>query len=436
MKKILSIALVLLMAVALVTGCNSSQPASTSGNAPAGNEPAGNAPASNEPAGNAPAGNEPAGNAPAGNEPAGSAPAASGVPVLNADATKRAQEAYAFIDDLHQKAAGYDPMAAKYHYRLNTHEPATSAPSVMCYAWSDAVLAATDGDVYIEIGPSNAFCAGGTMEALNELIAGSFEFVFTLPCYFKNYMPLSLVMQNPALMTPNITVGAYAMWELYKNSPEIQKEYANNGETLFLWVNNPSPLSYKGNAEISDVSQIKGNIRGNNGPAQMFIEEVGADIYSCGITDVYTNVSTGVIDYLITDWHGIYSFNLYDTGVLNNYLDVNIGCSDFLLMGNDAAWAEIVKNGYGDTIKSVSGDYLLNLVGIFEDFEAKGRSSAIDNGGTIYLPSAALQAQLDTAYKNVAQRWISENGPSAQGIYDQAAALVKEYSAMYKSLTD
>ena len=435
MKKILSIALVLLMAVALVTGCNSNQPANTSAGAstaPAGETstaPAGNA--STAPAGNAstaPAGD--ASTAPAGNEPA------SGAPVLNADAAKRAQEAYAFIDDLHQKAAGYDPLAAKYHYRLNTHEPATSAPSVMCYAWSDAVLAATDGDVYIEIGPSNAFCAGGTMEALNELISGSFEFVFTLPCYFKNYMPLSLVMQNPALKTPNITVGAYAMWDLFKNSPEIQKEYANNGETLFLWVNNPSPLSNKGSSQIADISEIHGNIRGNNGPAQMFIEEVGASIYSCGITDVYTNVSTGVIDYLITDWHGIYSFNLYDTGVLNNYLDVNIGCSDFLLMGNSDAWAEIVKNGYGDTIKAVSGDYLLNLVGIFEDFEAKARSSAIENGGTIYLPSATLQAQLDTAFENVAQRWISENGPSAKGIYDQAVALVNQYSATYKSLTD
>ena len=412
MKKVISIVMVLLMVVALVTGCNSNTPA----------------PASNAPA---PANNSPA---PADNSPAPATPA--GIPILNADATKRYEEAYAFIDSITKEAEAYDPSAAKYHYRLNTHEPATSAPSVLCYAWSDAVLAATGGDVYIEIGPSNAFCSGGTMEALNELIAGSFDFVFTLPCYFKGYMPLSLVMQNPSLRIGNVTVGSYAMWELYKSSPEIQQEYANNGETLFLWVNNPSPLSYKGSAQLSDISEVKGNIRGNNGPAQMFIEEVGASIYSCGITDVYTNVSTGVIDYLITDWHGIYSFNLYDTGVLNNYLDVNIGCSDFLLMGNSNTWAEIEKNGYADAIKSVSGDYLYNIIGIFESYEANGRSSAVANGGTIYMPSATLQAQMDTAFDNVAQRWISENGPSAQAIYDKSVALVKEYSAIYKSLTD
>jgi TRAP-type C4-dicarboxylate transport system substrate-binding protein len=244
-------------------------------------------------------------------------------------------------------------------------------------------------------------------------------------------MPLTLAVQNPGLGIKNATVAANVMWELYKNNPEIQAEYADDGEALFVWANNPSPLSYKGTAEISDISEIKGNIRGNNGPAQIFITQVGASVLGCPIGDVYTNVSTGVMDYLITDWHGIASFSLYDEGVLNYYLDTNIGCSAYTLMANDGVWAEIERNGYADAIKSVSGDYLLNMVGIWEAYEARGRELAQSTGGAIYLPNSTLNGQLEEVYAAVGEQWISDTGGSAQQVYDQAAALVEKYSALY-----
>jgi TRAP-type C4-dicarboxylate transport system substrate-binding protein len=351
---------------------------------------------------------------------------------LNADAAKRAEEAYAFIADLRQQASAYNASDADHRYILNNHDPAASAVGEFLTAWSDAVLVATEGKVYIEVGHSNAFSTGGTMQTLDEMISGSIDFDFTLPCYFKNYMPLTLAIQNAGLGIKNATVAANAMWELYKTNSDVQTEYADDGEVLFVWANNPSPLSYKGTAEITDVSDIKGNIRGNNGPAQMFITQVGASVYSCPIGDVYTNVSTGVMDYLITDWHGIASFSLYDEGVLNHYLDTNIGCSAYTLMANDGIWAEIERNGYADAIKSVSGDYLLNLVGIWEDYEAKGRDLAQSTGGDIYAPNSTLAGQLEEAYEAVTEQWISETGGSARQVYDQTAGLVEKYAAIYK----
>jgi TRAP-type C4-dicarboxylate transport system substrate-binding protein len=357
--------------------------------------------------------------------------AISGVPQLNSDASKRAADAYAFIADLKQKASAYNPSAAKHRYILNCHDPAASAAGEFLFAWSNAVLVATKGQVYIEVGVSNAFSTGGTMSTLDEMISGSIDFDWTLPCYFKGYMPLTLAIQNPALGINNATVGSYAMWELYKSNADIQAEFKKSGHTLFVWANNPSPLSYKGSAEISDISMIKGNTRGNNGPAQMFITEVGASIFGCPIGDVYTNVSTGVIDYLITDWHGIASFNLYDNGVLNYYLDTNIGCSAYCLMVNDAIWDQIQKNGFAEAIESVSGDYLLNFVGIWEAYEAKAREGAKANSGVIYAPALILDRQLRMAYEAVAKQWVSTTGGSAQQVYDKAVELVKKYNAIY-----
>jgi TRAP-type C4-dicarboxylate transport system substrate-binding protein len=397
----------------LVSGCGGSGTATTTTTAP----PTTAAPTNTQP---------PDTTAPA----ASAAPA--GVPTLNADAAKRAEEAYAFIADLRQKASAYSTSAADYRYILNNHDPAASAVGEFLAAWSDAVLVATEGKVFIEVGHSNSFSTSGTMATLDEMISGSIDFDFTLPCYFKGYMPLTLAIQNAGLGIKNATVAASAMWELYKTNADIQAEYADDGEVMFVWANNPSPLSYKGTAEINDISDIKGNIRGNNGPAQMFITQVGASIFGCPIGEVYTNVSTGVMDYLITDWHGIASFSLYDDGVLNHYLDTNIGCSAYTLMANEDVWAQIEANGYADAIKSVSGDYLLNLVGIWEAYEANGRDLARSTGGDIYAPNSTLAGQLDGVYEAVAKQWVSETGGSAQQVYDQTAGLVEKYAAMYK----
>ena len=419
MKKILSVALVIIMLVLGITGCGGNTTDSESPASPPANQGQESA---SPPASQAQESSPQESAAP---------PAAAGVPELNRSAAVRAEDAYAFIADLERQAAAYDRNAAQYRYTLNCQDPDGSAPATFLYAWSDAVLIATEGAVNIEVGVSNAFCAGGAMEALNDTKAGLIDFVFTLPCYYRGYMPLCLAIQNPSLGTMNSTVGSYAMWELYKSMPAIQREFAEQGETLFVWANNPSPLSYKGTAEITSTSDIRGNVRGNNGPAQLFITEVGASVFGCPIGEVYPNVQNGVLDFLITDWHAIASFKLADPGVLNYYLDTNVGCSAYTLIGNADTWRKIEQDGFADAIKSVSGDYFLNFVGIWESYEARGRQDAIDNGGTIFAPSAALASDLQTAYENVAIAWVAENGSDAQAVYDKAVELVNHYNGLY-----
>ena len=96
---------------------------------------------------------------------------------------------------------------------------------------------------------------------------------------------------------------------------------------------------------------------------------------------MYTNVSTGVINYLITDWHGIASFNLYDEGELNYYVDTNIGCSAYCLMANSNVWAGL-SDDLKAKIESVSGrapDYV--HIGDFS-FAVGGQSAEIKDTST------------------------------------------------------
>jgi len=390
--------------------------------------------------GAAPAADAPAAEAPAGEEAA--APA--GLPVkddfaagpawsVDTEPTKDNgpwAQSYAVIDALAEQAKAFDGVAAKYTFSLACHDPAESAPGEFLTAWANAVTIATEGAVDFNIGWSDSM--SGTMASLDDMKSGTIDFDWTLPCYFKGYMPLTNVIQNPGLGIKNGTVGSYAMWELYTTNPEIQAEFADDGELLFVWANCTSPLSYKGAAEITDISEVTGNIRANNGPAQLFVNEVGASVFGCPIGDVYSNVQNSIINFLVTDWHGIKSFALSDVGVLNYYVDTNIGCSAYALMANSAIWSSIDADTQAK-IKSASGDYLLNLVDIWNFWEAAGRYGAVANGGDIYAPSEALEAQFQAAYENVAASWIAEQADPAvaQRIYDQAKSLVDQYNAEF-----
>lgn len=337
-------------------------------------------------------------------------------------------QSYEVIAALREQAAAYDTVTPKYTFTLACHDPLASAPGEFLSAWADAVSIATEGAVDFNIGFGGAH--SGTMQSLDDMVSGTVDFDWTLPCYFSAYMPLANVIQNPALDIKNATAGSYAMWDLYKENENLQAQAAEVGELLFIWTNCTSPLSYKGNAEINSVSEITGNIRANAGPAQGFVTAVGANVKGCPIGEVYNNVSSGVINYLVTDWHGIKSFQLNE--VLNHYVDTNIGCSAYVLMANKDAW-NLMDADLQTAIKSVSGDYLLNLVSIWDYWEAAGRYAALEKGGDIFTPSTELKSELDANYAVVAENWINseDDTTAAQAIYDQADELVKKYNAEF-----
>ena len=339
-------------------------------------------------------------------------------------------QTYALYTELARRAGEYQNVKPRREFTLAVHDPAESGPGQIMTAWANAVAVASDGSVRINVGYSGVFSSA--MSSVDDMKQGTIDFVWTLPCYFKGYFPLTNVIQNPGLQIANGVSGSYAMWELYKSEPELRSEYEDDGIALFVCANCTSPLSYKGSAELDSIAEISGNIRGNNGPAQLFVQDVGANVFSCPIGEVYNDIKNGIINYLITDWNGIDSFALSDPGVLNYYLDTNIGCSAFALIANPDIWASIDEDLKG-CILSASGDYMLNFMDIWNYWEAMGRYNAASNGGSIYAPSEAVAGQLSEVYADVAERWISaqEDSDVARSLYERAGELVEKYNAVY-----
>ena len=335
-------------------------------------------------------------------------------------------QSFAVFDSLKEKAAYYEKrVSPEYTFSLAVHDPENSGPAQIAATWANAVAVSTQGKIKINVGFSGTL--SGAMTSLDDMKQGLIDFVWTLPCYFKGYMPLTNVIQNPALALPSGSAASKAMWELYQQSDALQKEYQDDGVALFVCANCTSPISYKGDHEIKSISEIHGNIRSNNGPAQLFVNTINASVFSCPIGEVYNNIQHGIIDYLITDWNGIDSFSLSDKGVLNYYIDTNIGCSAFAMLANNDIWNILDEDLKNDILKA-SGDYMLNAVGIWDYWEALGRYNAVTRGGNIFKP--AFDKELSSAYEEVAKKWIaSQKDPAlAQKLYDKAT----EISAKYK----
>lgn len=336
----------------------------------------------------------------------------------------------AVFDALAEQAEAYDEVKPERTFSLAVHDPINSGPAQIATGWANAVTVATQGRVKINVGYSGTL--SGATSSLDDMKQGLIDFVWTLPCYFKGYLPLTNVIQNPSLNICNGTAASYAMWELYNSSPEIQAEAADDGVLLFTCANCTSPLSYKGTSEIQSTDEIFGNIRANNGPAQIFVTAAGANVFSCPIGEVYNNIQHGIIDYLVTDWNGIDSFALSDPGVLNYYLNTNVGCSVFVLLANRDIWNTIDAKLQA-AILSASGDYMLNLVSIWDYWEALGRYHALANGGDIFSPSESLNEELNALYAQTAQTWISQQADPeiARQVYGQAEQFVAKYNEKY-----
>lgn len=325
---------------------------------------------------------------------------------------------------LEEQARAFSDVKPQRVFSLACHDPEESGPAQLMIGFANAVTVSTQGQVKINIGLSGSLSAATS--SMDDMKQGLIDFVWTLPCYFKGYMPLCNVIQNPSLALPSGSAASMVMWELYKSSPELQKEVEKNGVLLFACANCTSPLSCKGERPIQSLSEIHGNIRANNGPAQLFVEEAGGTVFSCPIGEVYNNIQHGIINYLITDWNGIDSFQLSDPGVLNHYLDTNIGCSVFTLLANADIWDSISPE-LQDGILAASGDYLLNLVGIWDYWESVGRYHAIERGGSIDSPSESLERELSSLYEKIAETWISQQSDpeTARILYEKAKELAE-----------
>jgi TRAP-type C4-dicarboxylate transport system substrate-binding protein len=313
-----------------------------------------------------------------------------------------------------------------YSLKVTQHDPATSATGQFLEDLASRVEKASDGRIDVEVFHGASIC--GPKDTIDFVSNGSVDIGWGLQSFYSGSFPGSEAIALPMLKLENAVKSSYVFWHLYADTDYLKNEYADY-KVLLVHANCQSPISTK-NVKIESVDDLKGmNIRGNAGPPKSFIQNLGASPVSVAIGELYAAIGNNTIDAVITDWHAIQSFKLFEP--LQYYLDEDIGVSAYFFLMNWDSYNNLPADLQA-VIDENSGAACLEYCGQYwNDVEATCKASIEADKGEIYKLSDAEHAKLQAVADDTIQQWIAgaENG---QQIYDKINELIAQYDAKAK----
>lgn len=345
-----------------------------------------------------------------GNSPAGdTSPAGDASPASQAEAETPAAPA----DD-----------GQTYTLSVHQHDPATSATGKFLDAWAASIKEASNGRLDIQVYHGGTL--GGPRDTVDMVLNGTVDIGWGLQSFFPGVFPKSEVVMLPMIGLDSAVQASNVMWDLYDNYDLLKDEYKDY-HVLLLHANCSSPIASK-SKNIQSVADMAGqNVRGNAGPPTNFIQDLGASPVGVPIGELYNAINNNTIDSVITDWHAIYSFKLYEQ--FKYYVDEYIGVSSYFMLMNQGSYDKLPAD-LQQILDEYSGWKALEIAGTFwDDIEAEVRGIiANDYPDTVpYKLSAEEHDKLQAVADKTAQNWIAAT-PDGQTLYDTTMELVSKYA--------
>ena len=312
-----------------------------------------------------------------------------------------------------------------YVLRVHQHDPEDSATGRFLNAWAAQVEEASGGRIDIDV--KHGGTLGGPRDTVDMVLNGSVEIGWGLQSFFDGVFPKTEAVMLPLLDLQSAEQASNVMWHLYADTDYLKDEYADY-HVLLLHANCQSPIASK-NKNIQTVADMAGqNVRGNAGPPTSFINDLGASPVGVPIGDLYQAIDNGTIDSVITDWHAIYSFKLYE--LFKYYVDENIGVSTYFMLMNKDAYNRLPAD-LQKILDDYSGEKALEICGSFwDDIEAEVRQTIANDypDAQIYKLSDAERANLEAVAQTTIDNWIAKT-EDGQAIYDKVLELIEQYPA-------
>lgn len=245
---------------------------------------------------------------------------------------------------------------------------------------------------------------------------------------FDGEFPASEIITLPMRGISSSMQGTQVFWNLYKEYEAMQAEY-EDFKVLLISVGCPNGISTKDKV-IESVEDIAGmNIRINAGPINDFFQRLGAAPVSVGMGEVYQAIDNNTIDAITSDWHGIYSFSLYE--ILNSYLNLNIMAGNQFFLMNKEAYNELPADLQA-VIDQHSGDYLAEYAGQYwDDVTGLCMTAIEENEGNLYTLNEEETAEIQGVADTITEEWIDAaeaSGMPGQEMYDRMLELIDEYA--------
>ncbi len=314
--------------------------------------------------------------------------------------------------------------------RYAQQNPDTGWSTTHCVEpWLKKIEEATGGRVKIQAFHGQTLAKG--KDLWNATKSGITDIGWIFHGYFPGLTPLTDVISLPALPFQSAEKGSEVLWKLYKQTPEIQKEF-KDVKVLLFFTSEPYNLITR-DKPVKSIQDLEGlKIRMTGGPPTDMIEALGAVPLLIPMTDIYISLQKGVIDGMGAPWEAIHTYRFYE--VVNHYTEVPFPAVYFSIVMNIDSWNRLPED-IQEAIMSIGGLEGSRFWGrnFFDAVKAETleKIEASGNGDHIYrLSKEERDRWLETGGKPIWAEWVkrmeSKGFSNASDILDTTIRLSQE----------
>jgi TRAP-type C4-dicarboxylate transport system substrate-binding protein len=314
----------------------------------------------------------------------------------------------------------------KFSFEQNPTAPITQFAFI---PWAKDVERVTNGRVKVTLYDSQTLMkSSNVFDGLKTGIADvAWTFTGLFPGQYETFESVTL-----PFLSPSSTAASRTSWALYQKYPEIQKLFSDV-KMLSTWTSEPFEIlgTKKNFKTLADFQNTKLRITAGSGTDMMTL--LGATPVNVTQPDFYLGMKNGVVEGGGSPAEAIIGFKHYEVAPFITYAP-NVLTLHVLAMSTKV-WNDFPKD-IQDAIMSVSGDFQSTRAGNGYDQSAKDLPAFTKNAGfnvTYYtVPADELAKWNAVAGTPVVDKWLKsqagKNVTVAPQIMTDTLAFEKQYS--------
>ena len=296
--------------------------------------------------------------------------------------------------------------------------------------WLKKIEEATGNRVKFEVYWSQTLSKGP--DNWNAIKSGVADGGWCFHGYWAGMTPLTDVLTLPGLPIKSAKQAGGILWQLYKEFPSIQKQFADV-HVLTPWASQPY-LLISTKKQVKTLEDLKGmKIRTTGGGPTDLAKALGAVPMVMGMPDVYMALQKGTIDGMAAPFEAIEGFKLYD--VVKYYTYMPFCCVYFTYAINNNVWNRLPA----DIQKAIDSNCTLKdaefLSTNWFDTAKEGVLEGVKKGGYEMMEYTLPQEEIDKLIaisKPIQEDWVkkmeAQGYTDARKILDRTIELIKTYN--------
>jgi TRAP-type C4-dicarboxylate transport system substrate-binding protein len=289
--------------------------------------------------------------------------------------------------------------------------------------WAEKINQMTNGKVKVTFFPGGAL--GKTPDHYDLAEKGIADISYTLQDYTPGRFPLTSVFELP-FMISSATQTSVAMWKVYEQFPEFQKEY-EKVKLLALFCH-PAGGFNTTKKPVKAIGDLKGmKFRTASPHVTEALKIFGAVPVNMPVTETYTALERGVIEGTVLPWEGNFVFKLAE--LLKYGTETEFYTMNMMVVMNKRKF-ESLPEDVKKAIDATTGLVMSQEAGkVYDDTNVPMRNLCVKKGMQVLQLPMEEKQKLQALSRPLRDKWVEEmeaKGMPGKAILDAAVKLTSE----------